>query len=239
MASVQFQPVRAFHAARILFADPDALPEVFTIIESLSGNTLSRLKRKLESSPAGQRLLATQPDIVQKLADREALARLPEGSLGRAYLDFVTRENISAAGIREASEKGGSETELEPPLDWVGARMRDTHDLWHAVVGYSGDVLGELSLLAFTFAQTRNPGVGLIIALGLIKTMSASAKEGEALRNTIYDGFKRGSRAKWLLAQDWETLLTAPLSEVRAQLNLPAPPIYKPIRSHQLKPATA
>lgn len=48
----------------------------------------------------------------------------------------------------------------------VSGRMRDTHDLWHVLTGYSGDVLGETALLGFIFAQTGNPGVALIIALG-------------------------------------------------------------------------
>ena len=40
---VQFQPRRALRAAKTLAADPDDLPQVFTIIESLSGRTLQRL----------------------------------------------------------------------------------------------------------------------------------------------------------------------------------------------------
>ncbi len=154
--TIQFEPKRALRAARILAADPDDLPQVFTIIESLSGNTLERIGERLQKSASGKKMLAARADIVSVLADRKALARLPEGSLGRAYLAFVERENISAEGIRDAQKKGfRQEAELLPaPLDWVHARMRDTHDLWHAAVGYSGDVLGETALLAFTFAQT-------------------------------------------------------------------------------------
>src|SRR5215472_10516377 len=167
MAFVQFEPRRALRAARILANDPDDLPQVFTIIESLSGRTLYRLARRMKRSESGRRLLATRPDIVERLADRAALARLPEGSLGRAYLAFVERENISAAGIRAAGAKGmTNEVPVPPPLDWVHGRMRDTHDLWHAATGYSGDVLGETALLAFTFAQSYNPAIALIIGIG-------------------------------------------------------------------------
>jgi ubiquinone biosynthesis protein COQ4 len=207
---------------------------VFTIIESLSGNTLQRIARGMQADEGGRRLLADQPDLVEKLADREALARLPEGSLGRAYLHFVDRENISAEGIRIAAAKGMERT-LPAPLDFVSARMRDTHDLWHVVTGYSGDVLGETALLAFIFAQTWNPGVGLIIALGLAKT--AAAAQGGAARATILDGFRRGRRARWLPAVEWEKLLALPLREVRATLTAEEPAIYTPIRSAQLKAA--
>ena len=92
MPYTQFAPRRALRAARILAADPDDLPQVFTIIESLSGDTLDRIGDRMARSEVGRRLLASRPDIVDRLADRAALARLPEGSLGRAHLAFVERE---------------------------------------------------------------------------------------------------------------------------------------------------
>lgn len=234
MALIQFQPIRAFRAARALFADPDDLPQVFTIIEALSGDTLERIARRMQASPTGRQLLADRPDLVARLADRDALARLPEGSLGRAYLDFVEREGISAAGIRAASEQGMERT-LPEPLDFVSARMRDTHDLWHALTGYSGDVLGEVALLAFIFAQTRNPGIALIIGIGLLKT--AVAANGGSARTTIFDGFRRGRRSAWLPAVEWEQLLELPLEEVRRRLSIEAPAVYTQLRSAQLKAA--
>jgi ubiquinone biosynthesis protein COQ4 len=234
MAYIQFQPIRALRAARTLFANPDDLPQVFTIIESFSGNTLERVWRRMQTYDSGRRLLAQRPDLVSKLLDRDALARLPEGSFGRAYLAFVERENISADGIRAAAAQGMQGT-LPVPLDYVSSRLRDTHDLWHVLTGYSGDVLGETALLAFIFAQTFNPGIGLIIALGLAKT--ARAARGGAARATILDGFRRGRNTRWLPAVEWEALLALPLSEVRARLSAEAPPVYTPIRSAQLRAA--
>lgn len=234
MAYIQFQPLRALRAARAVFADPDDLPQVFTIIESLSGNTLQRIYRGMKADESGRRLLEKQPDLVEKLTDREALARLPEGSFGRAYLEFVERENISADGIRAAAAKGMERT-LPAPLDYVSARMRDTHDLWHVATGYSGDVLGEVALLAFIFAQTWNPGVALIIGLGLAKT--AGAAGGGAARATIFDGYRRGRQTRWLPAVEWEDLLALPLREVRAKLAVEEPAVYTRIRSSQLKAA--
>ncbi|MEO6574047.1 MAG: Coq4 family protein [Polyangiaceae bacterium] len=237
MTHVQFAPRRALRAARILAADPDDLPQVFTIIESLSVDTLQRIGARMAKSESGHRLLANRPDIVERLADRGALRRLPEGTLGRAYLDFVERENISPAGIRAAGEKGMTrEVPIPAPLDYVHDRMRDSHDLWHAAVGYSGDVLGETALLAFTFAQTWNPAIALIIAVGLSKTIGGFG-DGVVARKTIADGFRRGQRARWFPDQEWESMLELPLAEVRQRLSLGAPPVYTEIRSAELKAA--
>lgn len=239
MTYVQFDPRRALRAARILARDPDDLAQVFTIIESLSGDTLARTARRLGRTDGGRSLLAKRPSITLRLGDREALERLPEGTLGRAYLAFVLREKISAEGIRAAGDKGMTfEKPMPPPLDWIHERMRDTHDLWHAATGYSGDVLGETALLAFTFAQTYNPAIGLIIAIGLSKTAHAPSG-GRAARLTILDGFRRGRKAAWLPQQDWEDLLALPLEEVRCRLRLEAPPVYTEIRSDEIKAALA
>lgn len=229
LRSIQFAPRRAFRAARTLAADPDALSEVFTLIEALSLDTAARIHRRLQKSASGRRLLSERPDIVRLLADRAALARLPEGSLGRAYLDFVEREKISAEGIIAASVEGTRST-LPPPFDYVHARLRDTHDLWHAAVGIHGDVLGETVLLAFMFAQLWNPAIALIVGIGVVK-MAGHADVGRL----VLEGFRRGLQAAWLPEQDWESLLPLPLDEVRARLKL-APPIdYQPLRSSELK----
>jgi ubiquinone biosynthesis protein COQ4 len=226
-----FSPRRALVSLRRLLRDPDDLPEVFTLIDSLSGLAPLRMRRRLRRSLSGARLLRARPDIVPLLSDRERLRQLPAGSLGRAYLAFVESEGISAAGIVEANERAQvAAPERSPELAWVHARMRDTHDLWHAVTGYQGDVLGEASLLAFLLAQTGNAGVGLIVAAALMKSL-----RDPEVRRTIVTGFRRGWRANWLPEVEWESLLALPVDEVRARLGVDAPPRYRPIRSAELR----
>ena len=225
---------RAVRAVRALLADPDDLPQVFTLIEALSHGTIVRLERRLRQHQGGW-LLATRPEIVAQLEDREALRRLPEGSLGRTYLAFLESEGISAAGIRDAERRGLSGTrQLSTGQAFVTDRMRDTHDLWHAVTGYRGDLLGETALLAFTLAQTWNPGIAVILAVGLWKM--SGAPQARAL---VIDGFQRGRRAAWLLGEEWEELLAQPIEALRERLKVSAPPAYTPVRSVELKAAAA
>ncbi len=226
---------RAVRAAQALFADPDDLPQVFTLIEALSLNTLARLERKMQRRDGGRQLLRTRSAITALLEDREALRRLPEGSLGRAYLAFLESEGITAAGIREASTRGENRhRHLTPGQAYVGDRLRDTHDLWHAVTGYCGDVLGETALLAFSFAQTWNPGIAIVLVVGLLKIRNAPAA-----RALVLDGFRRGRRAEWLPGEVWEELLAQPVAVVRERLNVGAPPVYTPVRSSELRRAAA
>lgn len=231
-----FAPRRALEALVKLVRDPDDLPQVFTVIESFSGPAIARNVRRLRRTASGARLLRERPDIATILRDREALRRLPEGSLGRAYLAFMEWEGISAEGIVAASEEGRSAPleQAAPDEAYFEQRMRDTHDLWHAVTGYRGDVLGEAALLGFSLAQTENPAIALIVLAALFKTRGAP----EA-RKLIVDGFRRGRRASWLIDMEWEALLALPVEEVRARLGVDAPPVYTPIRSAELRARAA
>jgi ubiquinone biosynthesis protein COQ4 len=226
---------RAARAIRALFKDPDDLPQVFTILESLAGATLDRMEARLRKSDEGRTLLATRPDLVPLLSDREALRALPEGSLGRTYLAFVESENISPEGILAADSEGRTgKHQLSVEQQYLHQRMRDTHDVWHAVTGYKGDVLGEAALLGFTLAQSWNVGIMLIVGIGLAKTTGSP----EA-RRLIIDGYRRGRAARWFPAASWETLLARPVTEVRALLEVGPPPVYTPVRSSELKMSKA
>jgi ubiquinone biosynthesis protein COQ4 len=220
----------ALQAARALVENPDDTSKVFTILEALGGRTAERVARRFAADPTGARLLREQPDIVPLLADRETLRRMPEGSLARAYLDFVESEGITADGLVAASKEGHQKDRKYPPEQaWVRKRLRDTHDLWHATNGYKGDVLGEIAQLAFILPQTRNPALALIILAALLRYRS------RASFSLITAGFRRGLRAQWLPAQDWESLLALPVDEVRRRLGVGDPPQYVPLRSSELR----
>lgn len=225
----RYDVLRAARALRALLRDPDDLPQVFTLIQSMSGTAPHRLSRKWKRTETGRRILKEQPDITKLLADRESLRKMPEGSLGHAYLAFVESENISAEGIIAASNKDPYRGPEE--FRFMHDRMRDTHDLWHAATGYKGDVLGELALLAFSIAQNWHGAVALIIVAGILKGFS----HGSGGTGVILDGWRRGKNAVFMPSQDWESLLPLPVEEVRRRLSLDGVPQYEPVRSSQLR----
>jgi ubiquinone biosynthesis protein COQ4 len=224
-----FDVLRAGRALGALLRNPDDLPQVFTLIESMSGTSPHRLYFGMKRRPIGARILRDKPDIVPTLADREGLRALPAGSFGRAYLAFVESEGISPQGIREASVVGEKGPRRTRAFQYVHQRMRDTHDLWHAATGYKGDVVGELAVLAFTLAQNWNTAIAMIVAGGLLKGLG-----GDEFR-LIVEAYRRGKAADWFPAQDWESLLPLPLDEVRKRLKVGAPPEYTPVRTAQLR----
>lgn len=227
------RPLEAWKALRALLANPEETEHVFTIVRALSGKTLLRGYNRFTRTATGRAVLAEKRNLIEVLENRQHLRTLPEGSLGRHYLAFVERENLSADGLVEASAR--EQTPLSPNLARYGARLRDMHDLWHVTCGYGRDVSGEACLLAFTVAQTRNPGLALIVVAG---TLTIARRSGDRrIFRAAWSAFRTGRRAAWLPAADWERLLARPLESARVELNVAEPTAYRQLRAG-MEPAT-
>jgi ubiquinone biosynthesis protein COQ4 len=218
---------RARRALGVLIADPERTDQVFEITRALSGRADVRTFTRLLRHPDGIRLLAEQPALLPVLADRAALARLPEGSLGRAYLDFMESAHLSADGLVDASMEGEADARagFSAEAVWFFDRLRDMHDLWHVLTGYGRDEAGEAANLAFTYAQIGNPGIGLIVLAAAVL-----GPRGDRFHWPRYllRAWRRGRRAAWLPAVRYEDLLTLPLADVRARLGIAPPEVAHP-----------
>jgi ubiquinone biosynthesis protein COQ4 len=222
------QPIRALRAVRALIANPDDTAKVFDIIDALSGNAGERSFQRFRSTETGRRILEEKRNLLATLDDRESLKLLPQGTLGRVYAEFTEREQITGKGLADASMTAERrERALDPDRELFFARLRDMHDLWHVATGYGRDLVGEAALLAFSYAQTRNRGIGFIVAVAWLR----ASGDFSYARPVIVDGYRRGKRAEWLPGQDWEWLLTQPLTAVRERLGLGEPPAYEEKRS--------
>ncbi len=223
------QPLVALRAMRDLLANPDDTALVFRIIRALSGNSFERLFQRVLADPTGGVVLNEKRDILPVLQNRERLRELPAGTLGREYARFLDNEGISAEGLVDASEEHVDDAVfLDERARCLSNRLRDTHDLWHVVTGYQRDLFGEHALLAFSYAQTRNPGIGFIVVMAAIRRWREGEKEVIPL---AWEGYRRGRRAAFFVAADWEGMLEMALDEVREKLRVEDAPVYKPLFS--------
>ncbi len=217
---------RIVTAIKKLVQDKEDTAQVFVILEALAGKSGERSFKRFKKSPHAEKILSAKKPLMSYLKDRKWLASLPEGSLGQAYHKFTEVEQITADGLVEASEQGRTfEQKLSQEAITYQERQRDAHDLWHVVTGYGRDPLGELALLAVTWRQTGN--IGLLLIIGVGYRVTSKAAPGLKIGRVLREGFRTGAKAKWLPAADWETLLTRPLSEVRAELDMPTPDLYR------------
>ena len=221
------KPLTALRALRDLMADPDDTHQVFIMARALEGPSLHRNFRRFKGTSTGRAVLDEQRDLLTRLIDDEYLRGLPEGSLGRAYLDFRERAGITAEALVEASRTDAPVP--EPDVQRMRDRMRDSHDLLHVVTGYDTDLVGEGAVLAFTYAHTRNPALGLIVLSAVLKSRGEFAHA----RRTIVHALLRGHLAAWLPQTDWEALLELPLDEARRRLGVGDPPRYRHVYPHE------
>ena len=96
---LRMQPRVAWRALQTLIANPEDTAQVFKIIRAMSGPSLQQGFERFITLPFGRRVIEEKLDLLSTLQDREALRAMPEGSLGRAYLEFVESENLSADGL--------------------------------------------------------------------------------------------------------------------------------------------
>ena len=223
----RIEPLKAWRAMRALIADKEDTAQVFKVIDALAGDADDRIYRRFITTEAGQKILSEKRNLIATLSDHERLGRLPKGTLGREYHDFMAEENLTADGLVEASEVVKDRNEREENARIFGDRMRDSHDLWHVTTGYGRDGLGELAQLAFYYAQTRNRGIGFIVLMGAHKSIKEAPKVG--IWKAVREGYRLGKRAEWFPAVDWEALLDQPVSEVRKRLGMGDPATYRAI----------
>lgn len=222
----KLRPLTAWRHMQQLIADKEDTRQVFHIIEALNGRAFEKNFRAFAQSEKGSKALARKACLAPVLDDHDWIRALPDATVGRAYVDFMQREGLTAQGLVDESEKfRGAIRDFDDDYHWFGNRLRDTHDLFHVLSGYGRDALGEASLLAFTYSQ--NPGLGVIF----ISYMgSRQIKKGVPKAARIMDCFREGKRngaaASRIVREDIIALLHEPLDAARARLNIARPVAY-------------
>jgi ubiquinone biosynthesis protein COQ4 len=224
--SSEFRPLKALHHFRQLIADKEDTEQVFHIIAALRGRKFRQIASKFWHSDKGQRILASNQRLIDVLDDHDSIKKLPAGTVGRAYVDFMEREGLSAAGLEaEYAKFTDAGVRYEDGIDRYGDRLRDTHDMLHVLTGYGRDALGEQCVLAFTYAQNRNLGVGFIAYAGGFELKRRVARSAPIMK-AVHEGYRIGNAAKNIVHEDIVELLKEPLADARKRLGIAEPVAY-------------
>src|SRR5204863_217088 len=207
----RLHPIAAYRAVRKLMQNREDTRQVFLLIDALRGKTTLRQLTRFRTTEFGRAALAERRRLFDRLEDWDTLKSLPAGTLGRAYYEFMASEHLSAAGLAKVSTIPQSSDDSI----WFRERNREMHDLLHVVTGYGRDPLGEACLVAFSYAQTGQLGFA-VIALFAARRIS-QARPGQPIRHAIFEGYRRGRRAGWLIGANWEALLNRPVEAIREQ----------------------
>ncbi len=212
----------AIRTLRALMADPDQTDLAYQVFDALDPQVHERALARLLAHPEGRRVFADRPVLLTMLGDRPTLEAMPEGSVGRAYLDHLDRHGLDPGKLVELERDHRNHRDLNPDLRWVGERSALQHDLWHVLSGYGADELGEGALLAFSLAQSGGRA-NWLLAIGTNVRLSFAC--GPRWLLYAFRAWRRGKRAACLTALPYEDLLELPLADVRAAVGLNAPEI--------------
>jgi len=172
------------------------------------------------ATEAAREKLMSQPESMEAIKSRkllkpihlQELQKLPPGTLGRVYADHMISNKLDPNFYKT----------FEITNDSIMAimRLRQTHDLWHVLTGFSTAVQDELGLQAFMHAQTAAPLSPLLIAGGLLRASFRQRQMAAPILDCVAIGWIMGKKAKPLFPLDWEANWQTPLEDLRRQYNV-------------------
>jgi ubiquinone biosynthesis protein COQ4 len=223
----RFRPFKALGHFRKLIADKEDTAQVFHIVECLPSPKFRRMAEAFCASEKGKALMASEPWLPDVLDDHDALLKLPEGSVAHAYVAFMRREGLSAAGLVAESEEQFPERKLyKDQTQWIDDRLRDTHDLIHVLTGYGRDALGEQCALGFSSSQY--PGLtDWFLAWAGAFELNRRVKADAPVYAAVGQSRRAGALASRIFMEDVRSLLAEPLADARKRLNIGEPTAYR------------
>ena len=210
---------RAVQCSPALVAPSRYVSELMEFSLALGGPTLQAQYERFRAHPDGQRLLRERPDLPAVLADRDALGRKPDGSLGREYLDFTGRYRFDAAAFEGGHDLEGMAQRLgwDDDLLYVITRGLQLHDLWHTLGGYGPDWAGEAGVMAFTYGQIPDVGIGVIAG---IQRDIPGGNSRRGWKTYLAQARARGRQSDYPVVAPFEGLLEKQIVVVRDSLGI-------------------
>lgn len=184
-------------------------------VEEITGRpAYRRLLEALSVTPDGRRLLSERPELSSDHVDYDRLRELPADTLGGAYVRHLDGNKLSADYQAAATRHVD-----DPDMAYLMRRFRQTHDVWHALLGIG--VTGHEEVLThwFSYGQLRLPVSAMIMVLGTMKHIVLEKRWG-TLRHSAFEAYRAGRDADPLLGVIWEDQWEDQLDVVRDRYNV-------------------
>lgn len=204
----------AVRLTKKLIKTPNNTIFLFQLLHATNSPSLKWTYHKLLETSNGGEIAYSSEEVCDYFP---TLKTRPDDSVGKhCSILFPDQETL----IR-ISKRKSAWIEVRHPYNWMSRRYRDTHDTWHVLTGYDTEIFGEMCLAMFSYAQTKALGWLLI---SLIGWLHRGAKFSDI--RPIFEAYRNGKRAKFLLAENYNDLFNENLSEARKRLNIRKPEIY-------------
>jgi len=184
-------------------------------VEEITGRPrYRRLLAEMKTTRDGQRLLAERPELASDRVDYDQLRALPPHTLGGAYARHLDTNKLSADYQAAATRHVD-----DPDLAYLMRRFRQTHDVWHTLLGIGIAGHEEVLIHWFSFGQLQLPVSAMIMLFGSMKHIVLE-RRWNAIRHSMMEAYRAGRDAAPLMPVYWEDLWERPLDDVRHAYNV-------------------
>ena len=197
-----------------VLGDSTKTHEIHRVEEITGRGRFTQLLHEMEQTPEGRRLMDERPELSSDQVDYDALRALPPTSFGGAYV-----RHLDTNGITADYQAAATRHVDDPDVAYLVRRYRQTHDIWHTLLGLTIAGHEEVVIHSFAYGQLRLPVSMLIMLFGTMKHIVLERRWG-ALRHSMFDAYRAGRDAAPLMPVYWEDLWEQPLETVRARYNV-------------------
>jgi ubiquinone biosynthesis protein COQ4 len=202
----------AFNLGIAILKDHTKIQYILALAHALNGPALKKSYERLLTTAEGGEIACDMPEFT------DLYSKLPDCDIGTVGNVLLTHQKYPLEAVIKFSQRGKKNRawiNMKHPYVWMSRRYRDTHDLFHTLTGYRMDTFGEAVLTAFSYAQTGALQWGFLVLVGFVKVKFHPLKIA-----AIIEGYRRGKKAKWILGENFETMIYEDLEECRERLNL-------------------
>jgi ubiquinone biosynthesis protein Coq4 len=206
--------LRLTYAVLRLLINPNNLNPIFRVREFLGHKSFQFAINKTKSNSKIKEMMDDRY-LTETPYDLKALISYPEGSLGQVFAKHMNFFKLDVVYYPDDIEDSTTSD-----ISWIRQRSRETHDVWHCILGYKPDHLGEIKISSFFLQQTNAPLPAIIILVGILVAVIKKPHLLNELFESIIEGWQDAKKSKELLEVKWEELWLLPITDVRESLNI-------------------
>lgn len=190
------------------------LASVADLVDNFTGSEqMARCLQRFRDLPGAAELLRQAPPPL--VLDLEALAQLPEGSLGH-----IVGRTLQTLGYDPDFARSRP---IDSDESWLIQRIATSHDIHHVISGFGTVEAGEAGVLAITAGQIGFPAFVVLNTAASFASFRLQPERFPMLSEAIARGGAIGLQCAPFCVQRWEEGWERPLADWRRQLGLQDP----------------
>jgi len=203
--------------------EPERADLVASLGDATGHDALQRMRDRMRDSEVGRRILEERPLVTEGTIKIWELRRMPEGTFGRAYADFMDSHGFVA------DDRARVQYVDDEELAYVMTRYREVHDFVHVLTGLGTTVEGEI---VQKWLELLHTGLPVCLLSAVVGPLKLTPKQHLRLATEWVPWATRcAAHSPFMLNIYYEELFSEDLQGLRARFGIPPLPYGIPYES--------